>query len=80
MSTAAECAVCHQPIRSAAARRRRVGSGCWRKLSPADRAAVRRLLTLTAAPSTARVRAALNHLTSPGEGQLPLDTQEMTTP
>ena len=80
MSTPAECAMCHQPIYSAAATRRRVGSGCWRKLSPAQRALVRRLLKATAAPSTARVRAALNHPTPPGEGQLPLDTQEIDAP
>ncbi|MDX3455081.1 hypothetical protein PV396_24590 [Streptomyces sp. ME02-8801-2C] len=80
MSTAAECARCHQPIRSAAATARRIGSHCWRKLSPAERATIRRLLKLTPAPSTARVRAALNHLTPPGEGQLPLDTQEINTP
>ncbi|MFM9542287.1 hypothetical protein [Streptomyces turgidiscabies] len=80
MSTAAECAVCHQPIRSAAARARRVGSGCWRKLAPAERAVIRRLLKLAPALSTARVRAVLNVPAPPGGGQLPLDHQEITTP
>ena len=68
--------MCHQPIRSTSARARRVGSGCWRKLTPAERAAVRHLLKHTTAPSTARVRAALNHLTPASDGQLPLDHQE----
>lgn len=73
MKTPAECAMCHQPIRSTAATRRRIGSGCWRKLPPADRAAIRRLLKRTPAVSTARVRAALNQLATAGDGQLPLD-------
>lgn len=73
----AECAMCHQPIRSTTAVARRVGSGCWRKLAPAERAVIRRLLKHPTAPSTARVRAALNHLTRAGDGQLPLDEQEI---
>lgn len=71
-----ECAMCHQPIRSGASHARRIGSRCWRKLSPAQRAAIRHVLALTTAPSTARVRAALNHLSPAGDGQLPLDHQE----
>lgn len=76
----AECAVCHQPIRSTAAVARRVGAGCWRKLLPAERAVIRRLLKHTTALSTARVRAALNQPTPVVDGQLPLDTPEISTP
>lgn len=76
----AECARCHQPIHSQAARVRRIGSGCWRKLAPAERAAIRHLIKTITAPSTARVRAALNHTTPASTGQLPLDTPEISTP
>ncbi len=75
-----ECQLCHQPIYSKAARARRIGSHCWRKLSPAQRAAIRHLLKATTAPSATRVRAALNVPTPSGEGQLPLDQQEIDTP
>lgn len=70
-----ECELCHQPIRSGPSRARRIGSRCWRKLPPAQRAAIRHLLALTAAPSAARVRAALNQPTPAGDGQLPLDDE-----
>jgi hypothetical protein len=76
----AECAVCHQPIRSTAAVARRVGSGCWRNLTGGERAVIRRLLKYSTALSTARVRAALNQPTPVGDGQLPLDTPEISTP
>lgn len=77
MSTPVECELCHQPIRSGPSRARRVGSRCWRKLAPAQRAAIRRVLALTAAPSVARVRAALNQPTPARDGQLPLAEQEI---
>ncbi|MGY1498579.1 DUF6011 domain-containing protein [Streptomyces sp. QTS52] len=72
-----ECELCHQPIRSAASRARRIGSRCWRKLPPAQRAVMRRLLKATAAPSAARVRRVLNQPTPVADGQLPLDHQEI---
>ncbi|MBL3669089.1 hypothetical protein JL475_24460 [Streptomyces sp. M2CJ-2] len=66
--TETECALCHQPIRSAAAKKRRIGSRCWRKLSPAQRAAIRR--------SPSNVRTALNTPVSDANGQLPIYPQE----
>jgi hypothetical protein len=65
--TEAECAVCHKPIRSAAARARRIGSRCWRKLRPDQRA------TLRADPS--RIRAALARPAPTSDGQLTLDQE-----
>jgi hypothetical protein len=59
----ATCALCHKPLRSAAARARRIGSRCWRKLSPAQRAAIRR--------NPSRIRAVLAPVTAVPE-QLPL--------
>ncbi|MFJ2007042.1 hypothetical protein [Streptomyces chartreusis] len=42
MSEPAECPMCHQPTRSDTARRRGgIGEHCWRKLAPAQRAAIR---------------------------------------
>ena len=64
-----ECALCRRPVRSAAARKRRVGSGCWRKLSPAQRAAFHR--------SPAAVRAALTRPVPAADGQLPFDDQDV---
>ncbi|WP_055529734.1 hypothetical protein [Streptomyces graminilatus] len=72
-----ECELCHQPIRSAPSRARRVGSRCWRKLAPAQRAAIRHLLTHTTAPNPARVRAALNQPAPTTDGQLPLNEQDI---
>ncbi|WP_320784153.1 DUF6011 domain-containing protein [Streptomyces sp. CRN 30] len=68
MSEPVECALCHRPIRSAAARARQIGSHCWRKLTPAQRAAVRR--------SPGDVRRALTQPVPAADGQLPLDPQE----
>lgn len=76
MSTPVECELCHQPIRSRVSRARRIGSHCWRKLPPAQRALLRRLLKHTPALSAARVRAALNQPPPADDGQLPLDEQE----
>ncbi|WP_330349614.1 hypothetical protein [Streptomyces sp. NBC_00582] len=64
------CELCHQPIRSAAARARRIGSRCWRKLRPDQRAAIR------AEPF--RIRAILARPAPATDGQLPLDDQEPT--
>lgn len=63
-----ECALCHRLVRSAAARKRRVGSGCWRKLSPAQRQAIRQ--------SPAAARAALSRPVPAADGQLPFDEQD----
>ena len=78
MSDPVECQYCHKPIRSTAAMGRRIGGRCWRKLAPAQRAAIRALLGKTATPSAAAVRTALNQPTPPTDGQLPLDEQENT--
>ncbi|MFJ1657207.1 hypothetical protein [Streptomyces anthocyanicus] len=69
--TDVECALCHKPVRSAAARKRRIGSRCWRKLTPAQRAALR------ANPSN--IRAALAQPAPTTDGQLPLEEQEPTS-
>lgn len=68
MSAAVMCEVCHQPTRSAAARARRIGGRCWRKLRPGQRAAIRR--------DPASVRAVLRQPAPPGDGQLPIDEQD----
>ncbi|MGQ5606202.1 hypothetical protein [Streptomyces sp. EKS3.2] len=60
-----ECELCHRPIRSVAARARRIGAGCWRKLRPAQRAAIRR--------HPAAVRAVLTQPVPTTDGQLPLE-------
>ena len=62
------CEQCRKPVRSAAARARRIGSRCWRELRPDQRAAIR------AAPS--RIRAILARPAPTADGQLTLDTQE----
>ncbi|RSR98059.1 hypothetical protein EF913_28430 [Streptomyces sp. WAC04189] len=64
-----ECELCHRPIRSAAARARRIGAGCWRKLHPAQRAAIRR--------NPAAARAALTQPVPIADGQLPLEEQDL---
>lgn len=77
MSESVDCEQCRQPIRSTASKARRIGGHCWRKLTPAQRQAIRQLLTPTATPSAARVRAALNRPAPAGVGQLPLEEQEV---
>lgn len=77
MSEPVDCQLCRQAVRSGVARRRRIGGRCWRKLAPAQRDTVRQLLALTATPSAARVRAALNQPTPAGDGQLPLEETDM---
>ena len=64
-----ECALCHKPIRSAAARERRIGSRCWRKLTPAQRADIRQDPT--------RVRAVFTRPVPVADDQLPLEEQEI---
>ncbi|MEW2451240.1 hypothetical protein AB0896_27405 [Streptomyces parvulus] len=65
-----ECALCHKPIRSATARERRIGSRCWRKLTPAQRAALRR--------NPRDIRAVLSRPVPTSAGQLPLEEEDPT--
>lgn len=59
--------MCHQPTRSPAARQRGgIGGRCWRKLAPAQRAAIR--------ADPARFRAVLTRPVPVADAQLPLDT------
>ncbi|WP_327403863.1 hypothetical protein OG194_29780 [Streptomyces sp. NBC_01288] len=69
MSEPIECALCHQPVRSAASRTRRIGGGCWRKLRPDQRAAIR--------ADPFRVRAILVRPAPTTDGQLALDIREI---
>ncbi|MGC4918683.1 hypothetical protein [Streptomyces albogriseolus] len=62
-----ECVLCHRPVRSAAARRRRIGSACWRKLTPAQRAVIRR--------DPGAIRTALAQPAPAADGQLPFDEE-----
>ncbi|MDT7847239.1 hypothetical protein [Streptomyces justiciae] len=72
MSTPAECPLCHQPTRSAAARSRGgIGDRCWRKLAPAQRAAIRR--------DPARIRAVLTTPVPLSDNQLALTEEEIST-
>jgi hypothetical protein len=68
VSKEVECRLCRRPVRSAAAKERQVGAGCWRKLTPAQRAAIRR--------SPAAARTALTQPVPDVDGQLPLEEQE----
>lgn len=76
MSDPVECQYCHKPIRSRSSMARRIGSRCWRKLAPAQRAAIRAALTRTPAPSAATVRNLLARHAPAVDGQLPLDEQD----
>ncbi|WP_328439332.1 DUF6011 domain-containing protein [Streptomyces sp. NBC_00444] len=69
MTETVECELCHKPIRSAVARARRIGSRCWRKLAPAQRAAIRR--------DPGLVRAVLTRPVPTADGQLPLEEQDL---
>ncbi|MER6531181.1 hypothetical protein [Streptomyces sp. NPDC001508] len=64
MAEPVDCALCHKPIRSTAAIGRRIGSRCWRKLRPEQRAALRRDPT--------RIRAVLTQPVPIADTQLPL--------
>lgn len=68
MSAPAECPMCHQPTRSAAAKQRGgIGGRCWRKLRPDQRRALRQ--------NPASVRAVLARPIPTTDGQLPLAEQ-----
>ncbi|MGW5736973.1 MULTISPECIES: hypothetical protein [Streptomyces] len=69
-----DCQLCHKPVRSAAARARRIGSRCWRKLRPDQRTAIT-ALTRRARPLGPReVRVALGRPAPAAPDQLALDT------
>ncbi|MEU6376769.1 hypothetical protein [Streptomyces sp. NPDC046909] len=71
MSAPVQCPMCHQPTRSAAAKKRGgIGGRCWRKLAPAQRAAIRQ--------DPARFRAILARPIPVADDQLPLDEQEIS--
>ncbi|MFJ3794976.1 hypothetical protein ACIPSJ_01670 [Streptomyces sp. NPDC090088] len=71
MSESVECPLCHTETRSAAAKERGgIGGRCWRKLRPDQRAALRR--------APARIRAVLTQPVPTTDGQLPLETQEIS--
>lgn len=76
MSGAVECQLCHQPVTSAYARARRIGSRCWRKLRPDQRAAISSAVR-SGQSAAAAARAALTQPAPAGDGQLPLDQQEI---
>jgi hypothetical protein len=61
--------MCHQPTRSASAQLRGgIGGRCWRKLAPAQRAAIRQ--------DPARIRAVLARPVPVAEAQLLLEEQD----
>ncbi|MFC7906430.1 hypothetical protein [Streptomyces nigra] len=66
MSSPVECPMCHQPTRSAAAMKRGgIGGRCWRKLSPAQRRALRQ--------DPSQLRGILTRPAPTTDGQLPLE-------
>lgn len=79
MTAEVECQACHKPVRSAVARARRIGSRCWRKLGPDQRAAITALVLRGRPLGAAETRAALNHAVPPGHGQTALPTDSSTT-
>lgn len=63
--------MCRQPTRSQGAKKRGgIGGRCWRKLAPAQRAAIRRDPT--------RLRSVLARPVALSDNQLPLDEQEIS--
>ncbi|WP_326729013.1 hypothetical protein [Streptomyces phaeochromogenes] len=74
-----QCAACHKPIRSNEARARRIGGGCWRKLRPDQRAAIRELTRRGRSLGPREARAALERPAPAGVGQLPIDEPEPTS-
>lgn len=78
MSGEVECQACHKPVRSAVARARQVGSRCWRKLRPDQRAAITELARRGRTLGPAEIRAALNRTAPPGAGQTAIPTDSST--
>ncbi|GGX99104.1 hypothetical protein [Streptomyces fructofermentans] len=71
-----ECTQCRKPVRSALARARRVGSQCWRKLRPDQRAAITELTRRGWSLGPREARAALDRPAPAGTGQLPISDEE----
>ncbi|MEU9134631.1 hypothetical protein AB0D33_01450 [Streptomyces sp. NPDC048404] len=78
MTDEVECQTCHKPVRSRAARARRIGSRCWRKLRPDQRAAITKLARRGRPLGPSETRAALNRAVPPGRGQTALPTDSST--
>lgn len=74
MSDEVACQLCHKPVRSAVARARRIGSRCWRKLRPDQRAAITTLARRSQPLGLAEARAALNRPAPTSPDQLALTT------
>jgi hypothetical protein len=68
-----ECQLCHKPVRSTVARARRIGSRCWRKLRPDQRAAITALTRRGQPFGPAEARAALNRPAPATHDQLALN-------
>ncbi|MGW0566118.1 hypothetical protein [Streptomyces tauricus] len=78
MADDVECAYCHKPVRSAEARARRIGSGCWRKLRPDQRAKFREYTRGRGWQLGPReARAILSRPAPAGTGQLPLPREQL---
>jgi hypothetical protein len=78
MTDEVECQACHKPVRSAAARARRIGSRCWRKLRPDQRAAITELTCRGRPLGPREVRAAISRAVPPGHGQTAIPTGSST--
>ncbi|MFF3891353.1 hypothetical protein [Streptomyces sp. NPDC001914] len=78
MTGEVECQACHKPVRSAVGRGRRIGSRCWRKLRPDQRAAITELVRRGRPLGPAETRAALNRAVPPGHGQTAIPTESST--
>jgi hypothetical protein len=79
MTGEVECQACHKPVRSAVAQARRIGSRCWRKLRPDQRAAITELARRGRPLGPSETRAALNRAVPPGAGQTALPTESSST-
>ena len=75
MTDQVDCQLCHKPVRSGAARARRIGSQCWRKLRPDQRAAITQLTRRGRPLGPDQTRAALNRPAPAGDGQMPFPAE-----
>lgn len=80
MSEEAACQLCHKPVRSPLARARRVGSRCWRKLRPDQRAAITTLSRRGQVLGPGEARAALNRPAPATPDQLDFTATSHDTP
>lgn len=76
MSDEVACQLCHKPVRSAVARARRIGSRCWRKLRPDQRAAITTLARRGQSLGPTEAHAALNRPAPTAPGQLTLAAED----